>query len=505
MASPNQPTVATPSEAYTRMAPRWALINAVLGGTEAMRAAGKTYLPQHAKESDDAYRERLERNVLKNMLEQTLDQLAGRPFKDGVKLNDDVPEQVKALTDDVNLKGDRLDVFCRHWFREGVAKAHCHVMVEYPRAKARPDGQPRTLADDREENLRPYWVLVPAEAMLFMETEVDGGVEYVTHCRILELQTERVGWGQRTVRRVRVLEPGRGELWEERKVRGAKAEWVRVEEWTTTLQRVPVVTFYTACDGPQEGKPPLMDLAYLNTAHWQSSSDQRNVLTVARFPMLAASGALPEGTDGSTKLVVGPNKWLHITDPSGKFYYVEHNGAAIEAGRKDLEDLENACSQYGAMMLQKQPGTELATVRALDTAESLSPLQAMVMVFEDAVAKALWLTAEWMSLEEGGTVSLTRDFAPLDPSGVGLQSLEAARTRKDISREAYINELQRRGVLDEEYDAAADQALIDEEGEKLMALGGTMQDLDPSAPPAPGEEEEGDGEKPGAKKPPEKE
>ncbi len=480
MAAAKEPTVATPSLAYQRMAPRWALIDAVLGGTETMRAAGAAYLPQHSKESDDAYAERKARTVLKNMLEQTLDQLSGRPFKDGVKIGQDVPKTIAELLDDVDLKGDKIDVFCRQWFREALAKAHCHVLIDFPRAKTPANGKPRTLADDRAENLRPYWVLIPAESMIFMETEVINGEEVVTHARIHETEVVRTGWAEKTIQRIRVMEPGHVELWELRLVKG-KEVWEKVDEYETSLDYVPIVTFYTNATGPQEGKPPLMDLAYLNVAHWQSSSDQRNVLTVARFPMLAASGALPEGTDGTTKLVVGPNKWLHITDPAGKFYFVEHNGAAIEAGAKDMADLEAACSAYGAQLLQKQPGNPTATAKALDTAESLSPLQAMTISFESSVKQALDITADWMSQETGGSIGLCRDFAPFDPTGAGLTSLEAARARKDISREAYLAELGRRGILDEDFDAEADKVLVEEEVASMPAL---TEDLDPLAPPA---------------------
>ena len=74
----------------------------------------------------------------------------------------------------------------------------------------------------------------------------------------------------------------------------------------------------------QVGELPLLDLAWLNIAHWQSSSDQRHVLTVARFPMLAGSG-VPENTN----VVVGPDRMLTTPNADGKFYYVEHTGAAI--------------------------------------------------------------------------------------------------------------------------------------------------------------------------------
>ena len=46
---------ATTSDAYDRMMPMWQKVEDLLGGTEAMRAAGDRHLPRHPEETDDAY------------------------------------------------------------------------------------------------------------------------------------------------------------------------------------------------------------------------------------------------------------------------------------------------------------------------------------------------------------------------------------------------------------------------------------------------------------------
>src|SRR5690606_28345549 len=137
-------------------------------------------------------------------------------------------------------------------------------------------------------------------------------------------------------------------------------------------------------------------LAYLNICHWQSSSDQRNVLTVTRFPMLAISGALKENPDGSAPINVGPHSYLQMDDPQGKFYFVEHTGAAMSAGRQDLEDLKEEMASYGAEFMKKRPANEGVVARALDSAESLSALQVWVIDFRDALERLLRLTAKWL-------------------------------------------------------------------------------------------------------------
>lgn len=476
----------TQSTAYKRMAPRWRLIDTLLGGTEAMRAAGEDYLPKHAQESAERYKERLQTNVLLNMTELTLSSLSGKPFREPVKASEELPEgAMDDILDDVDLRGNNLDVFARAWFREAFAKAFSHVLVEYPRVAPREDGQPRTLDDDRKENLRPYWVHVPPENVLYAHAEVVNGVEVLTHVRIQEFVTEMGEWEEAEVEQIKVLTPGMVQLY--RKSTDKKdAEWKLFEEWATGLDYIPLVTFYTARSGLMEGKPPLLDLAHLNVTHWQSSSDQRSVLTVARFPMLAASGV---EEDASASITVGPFQLLSTTAPEGKFYYVEHSGAAIAAGHTDLEALKGEMSSYGGQFLRKKPGGETATARALDSAESMSDLQAMTVSFEDALATALSYTFDWMRLENPGvTFELCKDYDIEETDAKGLDALDKARKNKDISRKALLGELIRRGVLDEDFDMEADATELEDESQKAMDDAKAMLDLDP------GQQDDGDNE-----------
>lgn len=474
---------ATTSEAYDVMFPRWALMSDVLGGTETMRDAGETRLPKHALESAQNYRERQGVAVLLNMTEATLNSLSGRPFSEDIRINDDVPEAMAVILDNVDLEGNNLGVFLRAWFREGVAKAFAHVLVDFPRPAPRGDGLPRTVADDQAEGLRPYWVLVNPEHVISARSEMVQGREVLQHVRILETYVAPNGFAEVAKQRIRVLEPGRTQIWEPvRDKRQRKEVWQLTDEWETGLSYVPMVTFYAHRDSFLLGKPPLLDLAHLNVAHWQSDSDQRHILTVTRFPILAMSGASKEE---STNVAIGPNQILANADPSGKIYYVEHTGAAIEAGRQDLKDLEDAMAQYGAEFLKKRPGSTTATARALDSAESISALSSMVLVFEDAVAQALSFTAEWLGIgSTGGTIKLCNEFQLDGEDGGDLEFLRMLRESNDISREAFVQAAVDRGVLPKEFDAAADWKLI-------VAGAKARAELPP--PPAPAQLNKPDG------------
>lgn len=505
MADKDPLSPATTSLAYDAMSNSWQMLTDLLGGTESMRAGGGAYLPQHSEETDSAYQARLSKATLNNVFERTLNNLSSKPFSEELKVNDDVPAVIQPFMDDIDLQGNKLAVFTREWFKTGLHKGLCHVLIDLPRLDPSADGGPRTLADDRTQNVRPYWCLVRPENVIFMEVECIDGVETLTHLRILEVFTERVGFAEVVKKRIRVLEPGTVTIWEPtgRQKNGVE-EWAQTDAYSTGFFIIPFVTFY-ANDHETPGlvKPPLLDLAYMNVKHWRSTSEQDHALTVARFPILACSGATEEDSD---PVVVGPNKVLYNGDPQGKFYYVEHTGAAIEAGRQSLEDLENAMADYGAEFLKDRPGDITATSKAIDSAESSSDLASIVGVFEDAVAAALTFTAELARAgDKGGTIELVKSYTPDLADQPGLAALGAARLSKDISRETYLNGLVLRGVLPEDFDLEANLEQLQDEAdqalEQAVTMGTAMGELDPGAPapaPAPG----APSPSPASKKPP---
>jgi len=442
----------TPSAAYSKMSASWEKIRTVLAGTAAMRAAGERYLPRHSAENRRNWFVRARTAVLHNKAKEILDAWVGRPFSDPVHVAEDVPDEVAELLKDVDLEGNDVTVFCREWFREGLAKAFAHVLVDSPVVGA----EGRTLEDDRRERVRPFWSFIRPENLIAAETTVVGGREILTHVRILEKSIRRDGYEEREVVKIREFnrDPG-GSV--------SVKTWVNPDEkhkddWIPDgpprllgIDEIPVVTFYAARSGLLEGIPPIEDIVDLNIAHWQKKSDNDNALRVASFPILSATGIADEE---AKMITVSPMKLLYSTNPQARFLYVEHGGQAIAAGRQDVLDLEAQMAEHGAEFLTRKPGTQTATARALDSAESTASLTDSIIRFNDSVRQVMYLTGKWMGLEEGteGTISVAEDMGPETTDAADQNTLGGARTRGDISRRRYLSELQRRGILGDDFD-----------------------------------------------------
>ena len=462
--------VATPCAAYNAMAEDWALPRALLGGTKAMRAAGKAYLPQEPAESDKAYENRLARAVLYNAFGQAIKDLRGKICAEEVKPAEDAPEEVKAWCEDVDLQGHNLHVFAARVLEDAIAFGLTHVLTDYPQ------GEPaKTRAEEQASGRRPYLVHIPAARLIGWRSRMQGGREVLEQVRIREEAVEPDGeFGEKTVSRIRVLEPGRYRLYEERKT-ATGTDWEVVDEGVTSLSFVPLVTLYAGRKGFMVAEPPLLDLAHLNVQHWQSSSDQQQILHFARVPLLFGKMLQRSSEEGARPIEIGPNRLVEADDPAADLRYVEHSGAAIGAGRESLADLEDKMRRLAMDPLVKRAGAVTATERALDSSEATSPLQDWAIALKDSLELALQFMGAWVKMPDGSTGSVIVH----DP-GEGLtgDAYQAAAVVMDgfksglLSREATIEELKRLRIVDDELDVVEVAAQLERDAYTSGAFAG---------------------------------
>lgn len=449
---PKQPTVDTPSQAYLDMHEDLRLVDTLMGGTDAMRAAGQLYLPREPRESAEAYRNRLSRSTLYNAFADTVQKLVGKPFSKPTVIGADTLEPIKEWCGNIDLCGSNITTFCREVFELGLTDGLTHLLVDFPRNEPG-----KTLADEQKAKARPYVVPVKAINLIAWSSELVNGVRTLTQVRIRENAVEADGkWGEKVVQRIRVLFPDRFELYEKQ-----KKDWALIDQGEVSLGRVPLVTFYTGKTGFMTAKPPLLDLAHLNVQHWQSSSDQQHILHFIRFPLLHGAGF----NQDQKEIEIGPNRMILSEDPQARLTYVEHTGAAVESGRQSLRDLEEKMDAMGAQLLVQRSGDASATAAALDTAKVNSALHDMVRRLENAMGQAFGLMAAWSKLDadKAGSVDINDDFGLSLISGKNEDTLLRSRLAGELSRETYLSELKRRNVLHNDLDIEEEITRIETE------------------------------------------
>lgn len=447
--------VAAYDKRYGEMSKFWPVCQALLGGTYAIRESHDEFLPKHPAESREDYAVRVKRSVLTNYYAMTIKYLVGKAFSKPLVLQDDVPPQIKEWCEDIDLQGTHINSFAPSLFYDVLGMGFGAILVDYTRTTPG-----LSLAEERAIGARPYMVSVPAQSLIGVRTGTRGSD--IQMARIKEVTVEPDGeYGEETVKRIRVLYPGGYQLHEEKRMNGENSYFV-VEEGPMSIGRVPLVPVYGLKMSAWSGKSPVLDLAFKNVQHYQIDSDYDNALRVASFPLLAVSGY---DADRDPSIVVGPQKVLTTQDPNGRFYYVEHSGAALGAGRQRLEDLKADMATMGLQMLMPQAsGAVTATEAQVKYAESTSDLQRMAFDFKDSIENALQLMAEWIGLPDGGSVELRGQFTLPRDAATEAQALISLRSAGEITSKTLLSELKRRNFLPDDFDVEGETEALSLEG-----------------------------------------
>lgn len=443
------------------MARDWSVCEALMEGTAGMREAGEEFLPRWPGEDVNAHETRLKTATLFPAYRRTVTVMAGKPFSKALTYGDDVPPRIRELCENVDLQGRNLHAFAADAFVHAVGYGIGGILVDYPKVMG-----VQTLADERQAGARPYMTMVEHDAILGWRAKLIGGMWQLTQLRLAEeAEVEDGRFGIKCVKRVRVLEPGRYELWQEPEADSKIKDYTLVEEGPTSIDVVPFVPFYGARKKFMDARTPLIDLAWLNVRHWQDSSDQQKSTHFARIRLAVLIGA--EDVQGPFNL--SSDSFMRL--PLGSdLKVVQGSAEAVKVGREELAALEAQMIQTGAELLVKQPGDRSATEAANDADGNKSHLQRIAEQFEDALDAALQLMAKWLKLPEGGHVTLFKDFGAASLGQASGQLVLAMQQGGLISKPTAIREMQRRGELDAGIEPDDELAMVDTQGPALGAM-----------------------------------
>jgi len=451
-----------PSIGYNEMAEDWELPNDLLGGTKAMRAAGEKWLPSEPRE--EGYSQRLNRSILYNAYRDTLNKLANRPFAHPIQFTD-LPQALEYLKDDVDATGKSFEAFAKEILYDLIHYGLVHIFVDHSELPGIAEGQVLTKADEDRLGARVLLNVIHPPNLIGWQTEIVNKRIKLKQIRIKETITEAEGdYGDKDINYVTLYNETGWEKYQEHTVKDKEEKtWKLLESGTHTFGRISLVTIYANKTGFMMAEPALMDLAWLNLAHWQSYSDQRNILRLSRFGLLFGKG-FPKDMVGSS-LDIGPSKAFLTTDPKADLKYVEHTGSSIDAGAKDIEDIEIKMEILGQQPLMRSAPLSTATAKRIDESRNISQLQSWIKSLERGLIQVVKMAGEWRKIEipETTKIDVFSDFEVAIYGATDKELLLKARAEGEITRERFLREEQRRGVFSGEMDPEEEAGLVAEE------------------------------------------
>lgn len=446
------------SKAVTAMRDESDPIRDVIAGGVHMRSLGEKYLPKFPMENDEDYKARRESSSLFNGVKKARDDMAGKVFEKPLTLADQ-QGQLFDWCQNVDLEGRDLSNFAMDVFRGGIEDGIAFIMADAP-----PRSGDVTVGQARQQGLRPYLTLLRLSDVLGWKWENIGNRPVLTQFRIMETVPDPNGkeFEDSTVEQIRVLDlvEGRVQVRLFRKADDAKGSdrFVLFDEYQTELEEIQVTPFYTGRTGFFTAKPPLADIAEVNLAHWRLKSDKSSCLHKSLAPLLLIKGMDVEGG----KVVNSTGYAFASTAEHSDLKWAEVSGTGIEAARNELKDLEREMQWLGLQLIMERTGVSTATGDSIDEGKTTSKLKAWADNLKDALEIALM----WMA-DMGGITANTDVVVHKEFSVMGHLSMTDVRDMYNsgaISRETYIAEAQRRGVLSED-------VIVDDEIERIEAEG----------------------------------
>lgn len=395
----------------------WEIMTAVTNGTEYLRENSETFLPLEPREDYSAYLARVNRAVFSPYTQRLIRAAAGLILRKPISIEGD-PYWIDVFNKNVDGCGSDIDEYARRQAICALTYGHCHTLVDFP---APTDA--RTLAEERALNRRPYWIEIEPKNIYGWRLDRDSNYGSLTQVRIAEKAVIPDGdFGEKVYDQVRVIEPGRYRIYrqdeQEKQLQGSAAypnsydqtttaggQYDVVEQGSYGLEDIPLITVYANKVETMCSRPPLLDIAYLNLAHFQRQADLIHSLHIASQPMLVM-----EGWDDQTKDMAISVNYAMATQPGNKVYYVEPASSAFEAQSAEVQELQQQMSSLGISTLSQQKYVaESADARRLDRIDTNSMLAMVSMDLESGLQKSYNLAANYLGIEPP-EVKISRDF-----------------------------------------------------------------------------------------------
>jgi len=445
----------TRTRAVLDMMKGWEIMKAVTEGTDYLRQNSEAFLPLEPREDYDAYLARVNRAVFSPFTQRLIRAATGLVLRKPITLTGD-PYWTEMFKMDVDGCKSDLDEYARRILMCSLIYGQSHILVDYPA----PSGA-RSLAEERAQDRRPYWIEVDPTNLYGWRLDRESNYGNLIQVRLAEKAVLPSGqFGEKVFDQIRVIEPGRYRIFRKTEqieemydvadgssvgdfeVATTNKDYKQVESGNFSLGEIPLVTIYSGKTENLVSKPPLLDIAYLNLAHFQRQADLIHSLHVASQPMLVM-----EGYDDQTKDLAISVNYAMATQPGNKIYYVEPASSAFDAQSAEIKELQMQMATLGISTLSQQKFVaESADARRLDRVDTNSMLAMVSMELEQKLQKAFNLSAEYVGIEPP-EVKISRDFDIERLIGQDITALTSLFDQQVIDREEFRDILVQGEVL----------------------------------------------------------
>jgi hypothetical protein len=469
--------VNTTHKDFDHFEPKWKRVRDALAGQDAVHKAGEAYLPRLNDQDDADYRAYVKRAGFYNASWRTTAGLLGMMFRKGPTV--ELPAQVEALAEDIDMAGTSLETFARKTALEILGPSRVGLMVDHPKVETT---GPITLAAAQSQGLRPMLKLYRAESIINWRYERIANHWRLSMVVLKETVDEPDGeFKAKEVDQWRVLdldESGfyRQRVFRKRKTGGkAEGEFELIDEFWPVMRGLNMREIPFAIVGPdgidsELDEPAQIDLIDVNLSHYRTNADYEHGCHFTGLPTLFLAGF--QNQDGSAPTFrIGSQAAVVATDPNAKGEYIEFTGQGLTSLKENLDRKEQQMAVLGARMVAEEKRVaETATTAAIHRTGENSVLASIASAVSEALEWALSMMAEWVGVAGPVVYQLNRDFNPAMLGAQEMTALLKAVQSGELSSESFFDLLQRADVVDSELTYEEERERIDAQAPSRPAL-----------------------------------
>lgn len=469
---------------------------------------GEAYLPRLYNEKLPDYMARRNRAGFFNATWRTIAGLAGMLFRIAPVLK--VSAVTEPMLEDVTKDGTDADTLALLASLEALTVGRVGLFVDYPRGA--PDGA--TAAEVEALNLRPQMAMYRAEAVINWATSwvnnktvlslvvlaeittLPGEDEFTPKCeprwRVLDLTEAADAEGNAVglVYRVRVFRKEEYEEGGKKKVRDVVEDEFYPLMKGAPLRYIPFQFIGVDDTTPSVAEPPLMDLAYTNVSHYQTTADLEHGAHRTSLPQPWIAGINPTvdaaGNQVALEFYMGGGDAWAFPNPGTTVGMLEYTGQGLTSLENRLQAKENQMAVLGARMLEDQKaGVEAAQTAGIHRSGEQATLSSQGRTISKGLEIALGWFDEWAGGSGDAEAALNNDFLPVPMDAQKLTALVGAWQAGAISKETLFDNFKKGEIVRDATDFETEESKIANQPPALLTGAGPTPSPTPAPAPAP--------------------
>lgn len=438
-------SVETKNANYQAYQEKWQKMRHLFGGDESLKANSKRYIPMLNGQTEEQYREVINRESVENYTKKTAQGMTGLIFSKAPQV--EVGSKITLIQDNIDLSKNNIVDLAQTTVNEVTAVGRCGLLVDMQSYNT----QGMSVAEVERLNLRPYMKLYTTESILNWDYKLINNQNELSLLVLKEQYIEYKNEFEKEFKiRYRVYSLDENGYCKVR-LMNEDDELLEPEIYPMmngkNLDFIPFIPINAEDVSIEPVNPPLLDIANINLSHWYLSVERRNALHYVGFPSIYGTG-IQKREDDEIKLGAGT---INIFDnPQAKLDFLQLSAEGMGSVEKALEEKKQAMLALGARLLAPESSSQISeNTMQMKTAGSRAVIIQLADTISRGIEKALTIMAMWLNDTGDIVFKLNTDYNLNEMDAQLMNSIVTASQVGLLRKEDVFNAFKKGEIIDD--------------------------------------------------------